>query len=284
MRKIILFSLIAIFLVACSSVMLTGRKQLNIISDAELNQMSFQSYKQLIDSVPLSTDKANTAMVKRIGTKISAAVESYMKSNGYEKDIANFAWEYNLLRDKQVNAFCMPGGKIAVYEGLLPVTQNETALAVVIGHEIAHAVARHSNERLSQYTIAQYGGAILGAVVSQKSSAVQQGIGALYGIGSQMTLLSYSRQQEFEADKLGLIFMAMAGYNPGEAIPFWQKMANQGGSSVPEFLSTHPSDEKRIAEIQKMMPEVLKYYTPEVTKPATTTKSSTTTPATKTKK
>lgn len=280
MKKIISLILVAVFVVACSSVMLTGRKQLNIVSDAELNQMSFASYKQLIDSVPLSTDKTNTAMVKKVGTKIAAAVESYMKTNGYESQISNFAWEYNLLKDKQVNAFCMPGGKVAVYDGILPVTQSETGLAVVMGHEIAHAIARHSNERLSQYTIAQYGMAILGAAVSQKSAAIQQGIGTLYGLGAQVAILKYSRTQESEADKLGLIFMAMAGYDPNQAIPFWQRMASGEKAAVPEFLSTHPSDERRISDIQKNLPDALKYYTPpaattSAAKTATTSKTST---------
>ncbi|VBB47228.1 Peptidase M48 Ste24p [uncultured Paludibacter sp.] len=261
MKKTILLLFVAVFIAACSSVMLTGRKQLNLVSDSEVNQMSFQSYKELIDSVPLSTNKTNTAMVKKVGTKIASAVETYMKANGYEKDIANFAWEYNLLKDEQVNAFCMPGGKVAVYEGILPVTQNETGMAVVIGHEVAHAVARHSSERLSQQILAQYGSSILGAAFSTKSAAIQQGIGTLYGIGAQLTILKYSRKQESEADRLGLIFMAMAGYDPNQSLSFWQRMAAQStGSSTPEFLSTHPSDEQRIADIKKELPEALKYY------------------------
>ena len=150
MKKVFLLILTAIFVAACSSVMLTGRRQLNLVSDSDINQMSFAEYKQFIDSVPLSTDKTNTAMVKRVGSKIAAAVESYMKANGFESEVANFAWEYNLVQDAQINAFCMPGGKVVVYTGILPVTQNETGLAVVLGHEIAHAVAKHSNERLSQ--------------------------------------------------------------------------------------------------------------------------------------
>lgn len=260
MKKIFLLFLTAIFVVACSSVMLTGRKQLNLVSDSEVNQLSFQEYKQLIDSVPLSSDKVNTALVKKVGARISAAVESYMKQNGAENQIADFAWEYNLLKDAQVNAFCMPGGKVAVYDGILPVTQNESGLAVVLGHEIAHAIARHSSERLSQQMLAQYGAAIVSATFSQKSSAVQQGIGALYGIGSQVALLKYSRTQESEADHLGLIFMAMAGYDPNLAVPFWQRMQTLSTSKPIEFLSTHPSDERRIADIQKEIPDALKYY------------------------
>lgn len=273
MKKIILLLFVAIFVVACSSVMLTGRRQLNLVPESEVNQMSFASYKQLIDSVPLSTDKTNTALVKKVGSKIAAAVETYMKQNGYESQIANFAWEYNLVKDAQVNAFCMPGGKVVVYDGILPITQNETGLAVVLGHEIAHAIAKHSNERLSQQMITQYGAAILSAAISQKTAAIQQGIGTLYGLGSQVALLKYSRTQESEADKLGLIFMAMAGYDPNQALAFWQRMADQSSSKPLELLSTHPSDERRIADIQKELPEALKYYTPPV---STTTKASAT--------
>lgn len=278
MKKIILLLFVAIFVVACSSVMLTGRRQLNLVPESEVNQMSFASYKQLIDSVPLSTDKTNTALVKKVGSKIAAAVETYMKQNGYESQIANFAWEYNLVKDAQVNAFCMPGGKVVVYDGILPITQNETGLAVVLGHEIAHAIAKHSNERLSQQMITQYGAAILSAAISQKTAAIQQGIGTLYGLGSQVALLKYSRTQESEADKLGLIFMAMAGYDPNQALAFWQRMADQSSSKPLELLSTHPSDERRIADIQKELPEALKYYTPPVSTitKASATKASTT--------
>ena len=261
MKKILPLMLFAVILTACSSVMLTGRKQLNLVSDAEINAMSFQSYKQFIDSVPLSTNKTNTAMVKRVATNIANAVETYMKANGYEADIPNFAWEINLVKDTTVNAFCMPGGKMVAFEGILPKTLSETGMAVVIGHEIAHAVARHSNERLSQQMMVQYGGALTGVLLSGKSAAVQQGIGALYGIGSQLgVLLPYSRKQEYEADKLGLIFMAMAGYNPNEAITFWQRMTADKSGSVSDFMSTHPSDEKRIARLQEEMPGAMTYY------------------------
>lgn len=262
MKRIIPLFLIVITVASCSSVMLTGRRQLNLVSDTELNAMSFSAYEQLIDSVPLSRNRTNTAMVKRVGTRISNAVETYMKNNGYESQIADFKWEYNLIDGKQINAFCMPGGKVAVYTGILPITQNETGLAVVVGHEIAHAIARHSGERLSQNMLAKYGGAIIGAAFSDKSIAIQQGIGTLYGIGSKLTILSYSRKQELEADELGLIFMAMAGYDPRAAIPFWQRMESmaQGTSKPIEFFSTHPSDNRRIADIQKALPKALKYY------------------------
>lgn len=263
MKKLIPILLAAIVLASCSSVMLTGRRQLNLVSDAELNQMSFTAYKQLKDSVPLSTDKTNSAMVKRVGTNIAAAVEKYMRENGMEDQIKNFQWEYNLFKVNQVNAFAMPGGKIAVYDGILPKTMNETGMAVVVGHEIAHVVARHSAERYSQQVAAQYGGAILGAVVGNSSAAVQNGVGLLYGIGGQMMLLKYSRNQEYEADELGLIFMAMAGYNPNEAVTFWERMTADNTKGVSDFMSTHPSDEKRIARLKEVVPKAMQYYKPK---------------------
>ncbi len=253
MKKLIPI-LLAMFMLSCSSVMMTGRRQLNLVSDAELNQLSFAAYKQLKDSVPMSTDRTNTAMVKRVGTNIAAAVEKYMRENGLEDQIENFQWEYNLFKINQVNAFAMPGGKIAVYDGILPKTMNETGMAVVVGHEIAHVVARHSAERYSQQVAAQYGGAILGAVIGGSSAVVQNGVGLLYGIGGQLMLLKYSRNQEYEADELGLYFMAMAGYNPNEAVYFWERMTKDNSKSVSDFMSTHPSDEKRIARLKQVAP------------------------------
>lgn len=265
MKKLLPTLLAILMLASCSSVMLTGRRQLNLVSDAELNQLSFAAYSQLKDSVPMSTDKTNTAMVKRVGTNIAAAVEKYMRSNGMESQIQNFQWEYNLFKVNQVNAFAMPGGKIAVYDGILPKTKNEVGMAVVIGHEIAHVVARHSAERYSQQVAAQYGGAILGAVLGGSSATVQNGVSLLYGIGGQIMLLKYSRNQEYEADELGLIFMAMAGYNPNEAITFWERMTADKAKGVSDFMSTHPSDEKRIARLKEIAPKAMQYYKTGVT-------------------
>jgi predicted Zn-dependent protease len=265
MKKVIPTLLIVLTLASCSSVLLTGRRQLNLVSDAELNQMSFAAYEELKDSVPLSADKTNSAMVKRVGTNIAGAVEKYMRENGLEEQIKSFQWEYNLFRVNQVNAFAMPGGKIAVYDGIIPKTLTEQGMAVVIGHEIAHVVARHSAERYSQQVAAQYGGAILGAVVGGSSAVVQNGVGLLYGIGGQMMLLRYSRDQEYEADELGLIFMAMAGYNPNEAITFWQRMTADNSPSTSDFMSTHPSDSKRIARLKEVAPKAMQYYKTGVT-------------------
>lgn len=261
MKKVIPILLVVLTLASCSTVLLTGRRQLSLVSDAELNQMSFAAYKELKDSLPLSADKTNSAMVTLVGNNLRTAVESILKANGAESEIQNYEWEYNMFKVNQVNAFAMPGGKIAVYDGILPKTQNATGMAVVVGHEIAHVVARHSNERLSQQVMAQYGGAILGAAVGGKSAAVQQGIGALYGIGVQAAvLLPYSRKQEYEADKLGLFIMAVAGYNPSEAVTFWERMTADNTQSSSDFMSTHPSDDKRIAQLKLVVPEAMKFY------------------------
>lgn len=200
-------------------------------------------------------------MVQKVGRNIANAVESYLKSNGYADELSSYAWEFNLVKSTDVNAFCMPGGKIVVYEGILPITQNETGLAVVLGHEVAHAVAKHANERMSQQMATQYGTAAVGAALGGASAGVQQAAAAAMGLGSQYgILLPYSRMQELEADKLGLIFMAMAGYDPSSAAAFWTRMSQSSGGSTPEFMSTHPSDNSRIEQIQKDLPEALKYY------------------------
>ncbi len=200
-------------------------------------------------------------MVVRVGKKIAAATEAYLKQNGLESEIKNFSWEFNLVKDTAVNAFCMPGGKVVFYEGILPMTKTEAGMAVVMGHEIAHAVAKHSNERMSQQMIAQYGASITDVLLSNKSVATRQTINVLYGLGAQMgVILPYSRKHEYEADRLGLIFMAMAGYDPNEAVAFWERMSANGSGSTLEFMSTHPTDENRIANMKKVLPEALGYY------------------------
>ena len=245
----------SLILSGCGSVALTGRKQLLLVSDQEVYQAGLTQYKEYIASSQLSSDASATDMVKTVGTKLAAATEQYLKSNGLESELSNFAWEFNLVKDPQVNAFCMPGGKIVVYEGLLTVAQNADELAVVLGHEIAHAVAKHSNERMSQQILAQYGSAILSQALSQKSAAVQSAAVSVFGLGAQVGLmLPYSRKHEYEADYMGIVFMELAGYDSTSAIGFWTKMA-AGGSGGSDFLSTHPSDNKRIAELQKRIPE-----------------------------
>ncbi|HML63841.1 MAG TPA: M48 family metallopeptidase [Dysgonomonas sp.] len=256
----ILFIAMSLLFSSCGSVPVTGRKQLNLVSNQEVLSLSLQQYQQFIKSAPISTDKKNTALVQKVGRNIANAVETYLKNNGYADELASYAWEFNLVKSADVNAFCMPGGKIVVYEGILPYTQDETGLAVVLGHEVAHAVAKHANERMSQQMMTEYGTAAIGTALGGTSTGVQQAAAAAIGLGSQYgILLPYSRKQELEADKLGLIFMAMAGYNPSQAAAFWTRMSQQG-SSTPEFMSTHPSDNTRIQQIEKNLPEAMKYY------------------------
>src|SRR5690554_1465069 len=236
MRKNFLFIVAVLFLFSCSRVMITGRKQVSLVSDADLLNMSFVSYKECIDSVPLSTDLRQTALVKQVGKNIAGAVESYMKNNGLTDEIVNYAWEFNLVQDATVNAFCMPGGKVVFFEGILPVCEDETGIAVVMGHEVAHAVAKHSKERMSQQMLLSYGSAITDILLSQKSDATRSSIQMLYGLGAQFgVILPYSRNHESEADRLGLIFMAMAGYDPTVAVAFWERMSAGETASVPEF-------------------------------------------------
>ncbi|NDV96801.1 M48 family peptidase [Dysgonomonas sp. 521] len=256
----VFFVTIVLLLAGCGSVPVTGRKQLNLVSNQEVLTLSLQQYSDFMKSAPVSTDKTNTALVQRVGRNIANAVETYLKNNGYADELSSYSWEFNLVKSNDVNAFCMPGGKIVVYEGILPYTQNETGLAVVLGHEVAHAVAKHANERMSQQMMTEYGTAAIGTALGGASTGVQQAAAVALGLGSQYgILLPYSRKQELEADKLGLIFMAMAGYDPGQAAAFWTRMSQQGGST-PEFMSTHPSDNTRIQQIQRDLPEALKYY------------------------
>lgn len=253
-----------LLLAGCSSVPLTGRKQVLLVSDQEVLSSSLTQYNDYIKTATKSSNAKQSAMVTRVGQKIAAATEQYLRQNGLESEVKNFAWEFNLVKDQQLNAFCMPGGKIVVYEGLLGIVSSDDELAVVVGHEVAHAVAKHSNERMSQQLMAQYGAAILGQAVSNRSTAVQQLATSVYGIGAQYgVMLPFSRKHESEADYMGLVFMTMAGYNPDVAVGFWQKMSAGGSGSVPEFMSTHPSDATRIAEIKKWLPEIKAKYQPK---------------------
>lgn len=253
--------LLALTLYYCSTVPITGRSQLHLISASELNAMSFQQYNQFLSENKLSTDANSTNMVKRIGSNIKGAVENYFAQHNLSKELNGYAWEFNLIESPEVNAWAMPGGKVVVYSGILPITQNEDGLAVVMSHEIAHAVAQHGGERMSQGLLQQLGGMALSVALQKEPQATQSIFMTAYGLGSTIgVILPFSRTQESEADRLGLVFMAMAGYNPNAALDFWTRMSAQGGGKPPEFLSTHPSDATRIANIRKHMPEAMQYY------------------------
>jgi len=279
--KFILLSLVASILVSCgttSTVPVTGRKHRLSVSDEYVLSLSAQQYNQYLQQAKKSTNATNTALVKRVGQKLATAVETYLRSNGFANEVKNFAWEFNLIADNQVNAFCMPGGKIVVYEGILPVTQNEASLAIVLGHEIAHAVAKHSAEQMTKEqnssTLVQLGGGVLTALgMDNSSTQVLQGVASQ---GLSLLNLKYSRDNESEADYMGLIFAAMAGYDPNVAVTFWQRMAAQSQGQQATWLSSHPSDAQRVSDIQKHLPEALMYY-----KKATTPVSSTYTTGTK---
>ena len=264
--KNIFFAAIILFLWnGCSSVPVTGRKQLSIVSSTEMNSLAVTSYKETLSSSKLSSNAEQTAMIKRVGERISKAVEQYMAEKNMSSVISDFQWEFNLIDDPgTVNAWCMPGGKVAFYTGILPICQNDAGIAVVMGHEIAHAVANHGGERMSQELVVQMGSTALSTALQQKPEQTQQLALAAYGVGSQVLgILPYSRLHESEADKMGLIFMAIAGYDPHEAPKFWERMKSaSGGSGSPQFLSTHPSDSKRINDLNTAMTEAMKYYKP----------------------
>ncbi|KAI9549841.1 mitochondrial metalloendopeptidase [Daphnia sinensis] len=251
---------------SCSTVPLTGRNRLSLIDDSALQQQAAIGYAQFLSDPKtkvVSSNATETQRVKRIGANISNAVTRYMNANGYGEQIKNYRWEFNLIESPEINAWCMPGGKVAVYTGILKVTKDDAGLATVMGHEIAHAIAQHSAERASQIMAAQGVGAVVGIAAGNESQTTQAVINQLYGIGAQgLVILPNSRKQELEADKMGLAFMAMAGYNPQNAVAFWQRMAEASKDTAkpPVFLSTHPTDEARIAQIQKDMPEAMKYY------------------------
>lgn len=249
----------------CALNLVTGRKQLSLVPESELQLMATSQYKTFLaeHKVLTSGSSAEAAMVDRVGARIANAITTYYNNQGKSSILEGYNWEFNTVESKEVNAWCMPGGKVVVYTGLLPITQNETALAIVVGHEIAHSIAKHGNERMSQAMVQQLGGVALEVAIAQKPKETQDLFMMSYGIGSQVgAMLPWSRNQETEADKFGLIFAAMAGYDPREALPFWRRMSAAGGAKPPEFLSTHPSDETRLRKLNQFMPEALKYYTP----------------------
>jgi len=265
MKKIILLFTVIAFIAACSTNTITGRKQLSLYAESTLQQAAVSQYQSFLseNKVVNQNISKDAEMVKRVGTRIAQAITSYYAQKGLSKELEGYKWEFNLVDNKEVNAWCMPGGKVVVYTGLLGITQNEAALAVVLGHEITHAVAHHGNERISQVTLSQ-GLEIVGNIATANNPKYNTLFNNIYAPTAQIgVLLPNSRNQEYEADHYGLIFSAMSGYNPREAIPFWQRMAKAGGNSgTPEFLATHPSDENRIAKLEGYMNEALSYYKP----------------------
>jgi predicted Zn-dependent protease len=259
-----LLALVFFLITACATVPLTGRSQLILIPDSQVMALSFDQYDQFLSKHKVVKNSAAAQMVQRVGGRIQKAVAVYMEHNGQTDLLNGYQWEFNLVEDKQVNAFCMPGGKVVVYTGILAVTKNESGLATVMGHEIGHAIARHGNERMSQGLVTQLGGTALSVALSSRPQETRELFMAAFGLGAQVgVLLPYGRLQETEADHLGLIFMAMAGYDPHQAVNFWQRMDSQKEkASPPEFLSTHPSHTTRIADIKNYLPTAMAYYRP----------------------
>ena len=266
MKKLFAFLFISAFAAGCSTNPVTGRSQFKLVPEQELQAMAAQEYRQFLSSskVVSSSNNRDAEMVRRVGSRVTNAVKSYYASRNLSDALDGFVWEYNLVNDPAINAWAMPGGRIVVYTGLLGVTKNEAALAAVIGHEISHAIFKHGNERMSQGLAQQLGGTALNIALANQPAQTQNLFNTAYGIGTNIgVLLPFSRKQESEADRYGLIWMAMAGYNPQEAIPLWERMeAASSGNKPPEFLSTHPSENTRMTNLRKWMPEAMKYYKP----------------------
>lgn len=261
MKKLILAILIIGGLSSCHKNAVTGRRGINLLPESMVQSMALNQYASfLATNRPIQGTK-DEQMVKRVGQRISQAVTKYFNQRGESKVIQGYKWEFNLVNENTANAWCMPGGKVVFYTGILPLTQNENGVAVVMGHEVAHAIARHGNERMSQGMVAQ-GLSIAGQVALSQSPDAVNIFNQAFGVGGQLGLLAYSRKHESEADQMGLRFMALAGYNPNEAVSFWTRMKNAGGNKPPELLSTHPDDDRRIADIKKNIPEAMKYYRP----------------------
>lgn len=262
MKKIIILTFVGFFGYSCATVPVTGRKQLSMIPNSELLPMSYAMYKDVLDSARVSSNKKQADMVKRVGLKIQKAVEEFMAQNNASNHLKGYAWEFNLLEENVANAWCMPGGKVAFYTGIMPICEDEKGVAVVMGHEVAHAVANHGAERMSQGLVQQMGGVALDVAMADKPDETKALYSTAFGVASNFgAILPYSRLHESEADRIGLIFMAMAGYDPNEAPKFWERMAaNRGGAEPLEFMSTHPSNQTRINDLNEQIPEAMKYY------------------------
>lgn len=262
MRKVLILLMGLSFVVsACQKVPFTDRKQVKLLPESTMNSMSFTNYQQFLQENKLSTNQQQVALVKKVGNDIKNAAEKYYKSNGMEKKLASYRWEFNLVEDPTVNAWCMPGGKVVFYTGILPITKDADGLAVVMGHEVAHALAHHGNERMSQGLATQLGGTALSVALKDKPQQTQNMFMQAYGLGANVgMMLPFSRMHESEADEIGLILMAMAGYNPDAAPAFWERMkANSGGQAPPQFMSTHPSHSTRIQKLKASIPKAKAY-------------------------
>lgn len=262
--KIVVSGLVLALLGACATVPVTGRRQISIIPASTMLSMSAEEYGKFLEKNPPSKDEAGTRLVGTVGLRVQRAVEEFFAEQGIAGRLEGYRWEFHLVENKQANAWCMPGGRVVVYSGILPITRDEAGLAVVLGHEIAHAVAEHGSERMSQGLLAELGGAALSEALQTKPEETRALWMSAFGVGAQYgALLPFSRLQESEADRLGLIFMATAGYDPSGAVDFWQRMAaTKTGKAPPEFLSTHPSDETRVRKIREHLPEAMRYYRP----------------------
>ncbi len=262
MRTVMVTMPTMLVIAACATVPVTERRQLQLISRSELLEMSFSQYDEFLAESSVITGTPEAEMVSRVGRRIADAVEAHMREIGREDEVRDYAWEFSLIDDESVNAFAMPGGKIAIFSGILPVARDETGLAVVMGHEVAHTVAGHGSERMSQVLLTQLGGMALSTAIREEPETARNLWLAAYGLGAQVgVLLPYSRLHESEADRLGMIFMAMAGYDPREAADFWQRMADaREGAEPPEFVATHPPDDRRISDLEDALPEAMQHY------------------------
>jgi predicted Zn-dependent protease len=263
-NRIILVLLIAALVASCSKVPITGRKQLNLLPESMITNMGQLNYQQFKDSnIVLSAKDKRTHVMNSVGPRIATAVQAYMTGQGLKKNIEGYQWEFSMFDNSQVNAWAMPGGKIAIYTGILPYTKNDFGMATVIGHEIGHVIARHGNERMSQQLALALGGMSIQVAMQQEPEKTRDIFMMVYGVGSTLGTLAYSRQHEYEADKLGMVFMAMAGYDPSTSIEFWERMTASGGAAIPQFLSTHPSDQSRIQAMKDFLPQAMTYYKPQ---------------------
>lgn len=264
MKKTLSILFASLIVYACAKVPLTGRSQLALVESSEIQPLVNEQYREVLSQEEVLTNTPEGKEVLKVGNKMAAAVEGYLIREGYTELAQTFEWEFNLIKSEAVNAWCMPGGKVAFYTGILPITQDETGIAVVMGHEIAHAVASHSRERMSNGLLANFGMGILSTAIGQNPSLTEAIFLQSVGMGSELGMLSFSRKHELEADELGLIFMALAGYDPREAPVFWGRMAAQGGEAPPEFLSTHPGPENRQAKLNQQMERAMKFYRGEL--------------------